>query len=132
LKLAAFIAVFGNDMWEKNFEEIENDVKKKYDKQILSKKKIMRISSLHLAFLCSLMCIGSNILLNYKIIFTEGKVHMNLDGKALNIFNIAPIIAAVLLFVFQLYWCRGALNSEEKRKQYVNAFGELKKRWSEC
>jgi hypothetical protein len=78
------------------------------------------------------MCIGSNILLNYKIIFTEGKVHMNLDGKALNIFNIAPIIAAVLLFVFQLYWCRGALNSEEKRKQYVNAFGELKKRWSEC
>jgi hypothetical protein len=127
LKIAAYIAVFGDDTWEKYFVEIENKIKEKYDKQILSKKQIIRISSLHLGFLCSLMCIAGNILFNCQIVLAERKIYMNLEVELLTVSNIASIISAVLLFVFQIYWCRGALNSETKRQHYVEAFEELKK-----
>ena len=113
LKLTAFLAVYSNDIWESNYTYFEEKVlSPTYAKSVLGKFRIVRVSSLHLGALCTILCVGRAVL-------------SLMDNSTNDIARlVVPCIISVLLFFFLIYWCSDALDSYATRKKYVKAFKE--------
>ena len=113
MKLSAFLSVYADDVWETNYNYFEETVfSPTYKKSYFGKKRIIRVSSLHLGAICSCFCIIRCILNLYK---NRGN-NTNLVSD-----SYVPCLVAVLLLVFMYYWCSDALDAYKLRQKYVEA-----------
>lgn len=114
LKYCAYLASFTDVGWERFFDFIEDEIfKPSYDETIISRLKLVRVSSLHLGLICSLLCSISVVTESFSIYpFTQTVTN---SGWIL-------IGLAWFLFFLMIIWTWNALDSRKARKRYVNDF----------
>ncbi len=118
LKFSAYLACFSDDIWESNYLSIEDKLfKPTYTKATIGRLRIVRISSLHLGLLCSLLSIIAVFTNN----FTEF-VSIN----AIEIRDFVLVLSSILLFIFMMYWTRDALDSSKTLKKYIKHIKEVR------
>ena len=125
LKLAAMITVYFDDLWENNYQKIENVFSKTYDKKRLKHSIIIRVSSIHLAFICSMLCMGENLYKIFLVKIEKGTFTINYRPEVFLI-DFLPSIVAITLFIFQCIWSRNALDAPKVREKYIAALQKEK------
>lgn len=116
IRLAAYIVVYLEDGWEKNYHSMVAETLEKRDsKKVFSQFMNMisgRISSLQLGFLCSassvIMC-----LVNMDMTISE-----NLILK-IKIIDLISLIGAISLYVVLWYWNKNVLKTMKMRSDYI-------------
>ena len=115
-RLSAFLACYGNDIWEKNYEEIC----KSYNKAENNKsKKFSRIQSMHLAIINSAVC----IILVINNLF-KGDLILIASKEDWAMF-FTMIISIVMTVVF-CNWYKKEISSNNLRNEYINCLNGSK------
>lgn len=123
-KYDAYLAVYSKDGWEQNYKTFHMNLEQCYNRHPhgITKSKMVRVSALHLGFMCSVMAI---LMGGYNIISIESGVDLNRWISNTTFFDWLLGLAAVVLFVVMIFWCKNANDSMYTRDKYIEQIKKL-------
>ena len=121
-RLSAFLAVFGDDKWEKNLSDINNEYNK-IEKKITKNSILERIQSIHLAAANFILCVVVATLNIIENINTRKSI-------TLTLLYILVIVLSTFLTVFFSAWCEYNIKGNNCREKYIECLNnsDLKKK----
>lgn len=117
-KFDAFLAVYSEDIWEREYKEFHDNLKLSYrvHEYGIITSKFVRVPALHLGVACSGMAILMQV---YSLVYTSEGYDLNRLITHWTFWDILLLTIACVLLILIVIWCKNANDSEATRAKYI-------------